>query len=496
MSSHFPVLQVVVPLLAAPLCVLIRNKIASRVIATLAVLFCVYCAANLLMLTADGDVLSYAMGSWQPPVGIEYRVDRLNALVALIVSVIAAASLAFGTSGADARVREREGMFLAAFLLCLTGLLGMAMTGDAFNVFVFLEISSLSTYTLVAMGKSRRSFTAAFNYLVLGTVGGTFLLIGIGLLYQMTGTLNMRDIAERMPAVVAAGPRTVLVAFAFFFVGLTLKLAVFPLHQWLPNTYAEAPSGVSAFLAGTATKVVYYQLIRVIFGMFGAAFVFQTEQIGRLMIPLSIAAMFFGSLAAVYQTSLKRLLAYSSIGQVGYLTLALSFGTEAGVTAGVLHLGAHALTKAGLFLVVACIVTRLGTDKISSLHGLARRMPISFALFVVGGIGLIGVPGTAGFVSKWYLVSAALQGGHNVVAVMILLSSLIAVIYVWRIVEIGYFKSAAEGEGEELQVREASPRHLLPAAALLGASIYFGLSSTAVVKFAQEAAAQILGGLS
>ena len=178
----------------------------------------------------------------------------------VVVSLVAAVVFAAGTGQARRAIPVgREYLFYSAALLCLTGLLGVAITGDVFNVFVFMEISSLSSYILIALGRERRALMAAFTYLVMGTIGATFLLIGIGLMYQMTGTLNMVDMAERLEAV--SDTRTILVAVSFVVVGISTKLAVFPLHQWLPNAYSEAPPIVSAFLAATATKVAYYLLI-------------------------------------------------------------------------------------------------------------------------------------------------------------------------------------------------------------------------------------------
>ncbi|MEM9069870.1 MAG: monovalent cation/H+ antiporter subunit D family protein [Myxococcota bacterium] len=490
--AQLPVLVVIIPLLAAPLLVLVRQRALVRLMALAASAASAVCA-TLLALQVD-DAISYHVGGWPPPVGIEYRVTKATAFVLTLVTSLGTVALFLGTRGTRKDVQEgRTHLFYAAYLLCLTGLLGMVVTGDAFNVFVFLEISSLSTYALVAMGPRRRALTAAFNYLILGTIGGTFVLIGIGLLYQMTGTLNGIDIVEKMADV--GETRTVQVAFAFLVVGFGIKLAVFPLHQWLPNAYVESPSAVSSFLAGTATKVIYFQMIRVLLGVFGASYVFGTLQFGLLLGPLSLIGMFAGSLAAIYQNSLKRLLAYSSIGQVGYLTLALAFGTEEGTYAGMLHLGAHAVTKTGLFLLASAIIAHVGTDRIASLAGLGKRMPLAAFAFVVGGVGLIGVPGTAGFVSKWALLRAALEAGHLAYAIAILLSSLLAVVYVWRVVEVMYFREPPDEGSESLKgLRGYDWGAFAPALVVLGASIVLGVWSEPITSYLHDAAVQLYQG--
>jgi len=329
LEFHLPVLQVVIPLLAAPLCFLLRNERLVRVFTIAVSVVCFAISMNLLGQVLDGQILVYEFGGWARPYGIEYRVDILNAFVLVVVSGIAAVVFSAGPGEALRAIQEgREYLFYSAALLCLTGLLGVTITGDVFNVFVFLEISSLSSYILIGLGRSRRALMAAFSYLIMGTIGATFLLIGIGLMYQMTGTLNMVDMAERLQDV--SHTRTVFVALAFVVVGISIKLAVFPLHQWLPNAYTYAPPLVSAFLASTATKVAYYLLIRFCFGLFGLTLVFEDVGIDVLLLPLSVMAMFVGSIAAIYQTDFKRLLAYSSIAQIGYMTLGFSLATEAG----------------------------------------------------------------------------------------------------------------------------------------------------------------------
>ena len=486
--DQLPILTIVVPLLAAPLCILFRNATIVRLFAVAVTWASLAMSILLLQQVGVSGTVSYALGSWLPPLGIEFRVDVLNAYVLVIVTTVSAVVIAFPLAETSLRVpKERHFLFYASFLLCLTGLLGITITGDVFNIFVFLEISSLASYSLISLGRNRRALTAAFSYLIMGTIGATFILIGIGLMYQMTGTLNLADLGQRLEPVL--GTRTIWMAFAFLMVGVSIKLAVFPLHQWLPNAYTYAPSVVSAFLAGTATKVAYYVLVRFIFTLFGVVFVFETIGLSYLLLPLSLAAMFVGSAAAIYQTNIKRLLAYSSIAQIGYMTLGLSLVNQNGLTGGLVHLFNHALMKGGLFLAVACIVYRIGSANIEDMRGLGRRMPLTMAAFVIGGLSLIGVPGTVGFVSKWYLVLGALDRGWHVVAFLILLSSLLAAVYVWRVVEVMYFR---DGD-EDLPREEASVSMLLPTWTLIGATLFFGLNTDLTVGVARRAADLLLG---
>ncbi|HLB80675.1 MAG TPA: monovalent cation/H+ antiporter subunit D family protein [Dongiaceae bacterium] len=489
-TPHLPVLQVVLPLLAAPVCVLLRNGRLAWLLALVVGWGSLLIAVLLLVRVLDGPPLSYAIGGWAPPWGIEYRIARLNAFLLVIVAAIDAVVLVYARASVEREIDpDRVYLFYAAFLLCFTGLLGIAATGDAFNLFVFLEISSLSSYALIAMGRDRRALTAAYQYLIMGTIGATFILIGVGLAYMVTGTLNMADMADRLVGL--TGNRTVRVAFAFLTVGLSLKLALFPLHLWLPNAYAYAPSVVSAFLTATATKVSVYALLRFTFSIFGADVAFEVLPLHLILPPLAILAMFVGSLVAIFQDDVKRMLAYSSIAQIGYIVLGISFASLNGLTAGIVHLFNHALTKGGLFLALGCVFYRLGSVRLGDMRGLGQRMPLAMAAFVVGGMGLIGIPLTAGFVSKWYLVVAALDSGWWPIAVLVLGSSLLALVYVWRVVEVVYFQPAPRERGE---IREAPLSMVLPTWVLIGASVYFGIDTSVTVGVARAAAAFLLQG--
>lgn len=487
-ATHLPALQVVIPLLAAPVCVLLPGGIFAWALALIISWLAFVIAAALLLQVWNGAVLSYALGGWAAPWGIEYRVDALNAFVLLIVAGVGAVVMLFAR---DSVVREippeQQGLFYTAYLLCLTGLLGITITGDAFNVFVFLEISSLSTYALISMGWHRQALTAAYSYLIMGTIGATFILIGIGFLYAMTGTLNMHDLSERIPAV--HDTRTVHAAFAFLTVGISLKLALFPLHLWLPNAYAFAPSAITAFLAATATKVAVYLLLRFFFTVMGGHLSFEIMEMDRVLLPLALAGILIASLVAIFQDNIKRMLAYSSIAQIGYMILGISLASVTGVTAGILHLFNHALMKGALFLALGCVVYRIGSVEIGAMAGLGRCMPWTMGAYVVGGLSLIGVPLTAGFVSKWYLVLGAMEQGWWPVAVVILIGSLLAAIYVWRVVEVAYFRAAPEG----VEPEEAPWSLLAPTWILAAANLYFGVDTTLNVGLAQRAAAMLLG---
>ncbi|MDN3637975.1 monovalent cation/H+ antiporter subunit D family protein [Simiduia curdlanivorans] len=446
-------------------------------------------SVQLLQQVLTSGVISYYLGGWQPPWGIEYRIDLLNAYLLLIISAISTVVLLAAQTSIETEIpKDKQTLFYILYLLSLTGMLGIVATGDAFNVFVFLEISSLSAYALIALGKDRRALWAAYQYLIMGTIGATFILIGIGLMYQMTGTLNMSDLAAHLPEVEQT--RTVFTAFAFIIVGICLKLALFPLHLWLPNAYAYAPSIVTAFFAATATKVAIYLLIRFTYSIFGLSFSFTTLPLQTLFVALGLLGIFVASTRAIYQQNVKHIFAYSSVAQIGYMIVGYSVSTAAGLTATLLHLFNHALMKGALFLALGAVIYRIGSVQLSQFQGLGKQMPLTMAAIAVGGLSLIGVPLTVGFISKWYLVVALLEKGWWPVAVLVLLGSLLAIIYVWRIIEAAYFKQPLDTNSH---VKEAPLGLLIPVWILVLANIYFGIDTRVSVDVAQSAAQSLFG---
>lgn len=489
MLAHAPALTVVIPLLAAPFCLALTKSRYTWIFCLLVTFASLALSSLMLGQILDTGTIVYAMGGWPAPWGIEYRVDLLNGFVLLLVSLLGFVVMLAADSSSEKEIDpDKRKFFYSSYLLCLAGLLGITATGDAFNVFVFLEISSLSTYTLIAMGRDRKALWASYQYLIMGTIGATFILIGIGLMYAMTGTLNMHDLSLRLPEV--ENTRTVFTAFAFFMVGVCLKLALFPLHLWLPNAYAYAPSIVSALVAATATKVAIYVMLRFVFTIFGIEFSFENMPLQEVLILLGVAGVLTASIIAIYQTNLKRLAAYSSVAQVGYMIIGFAIGNVTGLTATILHLFNHALMKGALFLAMAGIMYRLGHVEIKNLQGLGRTMPLTMAAFVVGGLSLIGVPLTVGFVSKWYLVLGIIEQGWWLLAVLVLFGSLLALIYIWRVIEVAYFSAPSETNS---QLKEAPAMILIPTWILVLGNIYFGIETDLTVGITSLAAQTLFG---
>ncbi len=490
-ASHLPVLPVVVPLITAPLVMLLRERGLAWA-ATVAASVCTFAmAVHLVSLARAGESLTYDLGGWPAPYGIELVVDAFAALLLLIVTGASTAALLVARTSLEREIpAARQPLFYTAWLLALGGLIGIVVAGDAFNIFVFLEISSLASYVLIAGGPRREALPAVFKYLMMGTIGATFYLIGVGLIYMMTGTLNLADMAARLDGV--SDLRPVLIAAGFITVGMALKAAVFPLHGWLPNAYRFAPHAATVFIAACSTKVALYVLVRFDFQVFRGNMPGNVEQFSSYVLPLAVIAILIASAIAVFERDLKKLLAYSSVAHVGYILLAVSLISATGLTAGVTHMFSHALAKGALFLAVACLAMRLSDLSVDGLAGAAHRMPITMAGFVVAGLSLIGVPGTVGFVSKWYLVLSALELGPRGAWLIapVLAASVLAVVYVWRVVEAAWFLPAASEEE-----RQEAPWWMLTTlwvSVLL--NVYFGFQPSLPLELAGSAAASLLGG--
>lgn len=488
LMMHLPVLIVVLPLLAGALIVLFNHRKGAWLITLLTSIFLVYASVQLIQMLEQVPVISYTLGGWSAPLGIELRIDALSALMVLILAISAFLVSIYALKSVEKEISEQNQVsFYTALLLVIAGLIGISVTADAFNIFVFLEISSLSTYALISMGRDRRALHASYHYLIMGTIGATFILIGIGFMYVMTGTLNIEDLAKRLPAV--SDTNAIRAAFAFITIGVGIKAAMLPLHQWLPNAYAYSPSVVSTFLAATATKVAVYVLIRFVLSLYGIEFSLVEMPFNNLLMILGTIGVLAGSVYAVYQSNVKRMLAYSSVAQIGYILLAIGLASQPGFTAALLHMFNHALIKGTLFMALGLIFFRFASAELSVMSGIGKTMPLTMAAFTIGGLSLIGVPGTAGFVSKWYLVTALLDASLWPLALLILVASILTLIYVGRVIEVAYFKPVPEG-----RTRQKVPLTMIVALWIFALSnIYFGLETDISLGLSSLAVNQLIG---
>ncbi|MGD9033753.1 MAG: proton-conducting transporter membrane subunit, partial [Desulfobacteraceae bacterium] len=464
------------------------NKRLCFPIAVAALSVTVYSSVGLLMRVLDEGVIIYRLGGWPPPFGIAYYVDHLNGLVLAVVAVVALLNLIASHKSIALEFPEKTGPFYTLYVLMVTGLLGIVVTGDAFNLYVALEIASLTGYGLIAMGEERAPF-ATLNYVYMGTIGACFYLLGVGYLYIVTGSLNMVDIARILPALYES--KAVLAAFIICMVGLWLKMALFPLHAWLPNAYTFAPSAASSLIAPLVTKVMVYVMIRLILTVFTPKFAFASFAVKDPIVWLAVIAIVMGAIFALAERNLKKMLTYVIVAEVGYMVGGAWLGNRAAMTGAILHIVNDALMTLCIFLVVGNIVYKIKGYAFEDLKGLFRKMPFTMGAFVIGALSIIGVPPTCGFFSKWYLISGAIQAGHYGFMVALLFSSLVNVILFFRVFEISYYEPLSDHHGHEHHAEpmaEAPFTMLVPllivAAGLVLVGIYTGDIVNQIIRFA------------
>lgn len=427
---------------------------------------------------------SYTVGNWKPPYGIELLVDPLSALMLLLISAVALIASVSALKSAEQELPGREHLFFTLYLILIAGLYGLVLTADAFNLYVLLEITSITSYGLIAMGKDRAPL-ASFNYIIMGSIGACFYLLGVGYLYILTGSLNMADIAVLLQGLY--GTAAVATAFAFVLVGLGVKMAFFPLHGWLPNAYSLAPTGAGTMIAPLMTKVTIYLMIRVILNVFTPDYAFlHSPAVQSGIVWVAAGSILCASALALGQRDLRRMLTYIIVAEVGYMVGGVWLANANGLTGAILHIVNDALMTLCLMLAVAAISYRLGGTGFDRLQGIYRKMPVTMAAFTVGAFSMIGVPPTAGFFSKWYLILGGIDAGQWGFVAALVISSLVNAVLFFRIIEIGFFFTPDESHGHghdahHQEVREAPAQMLQPLVFAAIALIVVGLSTGPLV---------------
>jgi multicomponent Na+:H+ antiporter subunit D len=395
-----------------------------------------------ISLSLQGREIIYHMGAWPTPNGIDLRVDGLSTLMLLVINGLALIVGLYSVAYLQGFTARHQ--FYSLLLFLVAGTNGVVLTGDLFNLYVFLEIAAIASYALVAFGGEHEDLEASFKYAVLGSLSSSVILIGISLVYGMTGTLNMTHLASRLSETGSTVP--LRFALALFLCGFGVKAALVPFHAWLPDAYPAAPAPISAMLSGIVSKALgVYVLARLLFNVFGI-----TDDLLLLMRWMGGITMVVGGLLALGQWDIKRLFAYSSISQVGLILLALGFGTMWGIVGALYHLVNHAVFKPLLFLNSGQMEMAAGTRDLRQMHGLGRRIPVTAATSMVGSLSLAGIPPFNGFWSKLIIVVAGIQAGHTGWAIVTVVISMVALAYQLKVQKEAFYSSASAPEGGPL----------------------------------------------
>lgn len=432
----------------------------------------------------NNGAIRYFFGGWEPPIGIEFVYDGLSAFMVLVINTVAVLVLIHSKHVAKREYPGKQMPYFTMAMLMMLGFNGMVLTGDLFNFYVFLEISSLASYALIAIGEKQAPFSA-FRYLIIGTTGGTLYLLGVGFLYTVTGTLNLIDMAGMLPMV--ADNTAVVAALILMIVGIGVKAALFPMHGWLPDAYTYASSSSTALIAPIGTKVAAYMLFRVVLYLFGVDLMDAVAPLTTVLGVLACLGILYGSIMAIAQTELKRMLAFSSISQIGYIIMGLSLANPYGFAGALLHVVNHAAMKGCLFLVTGNLRLKEGHTNIKLFNDSYRKKyPWSMAAFTVAAISMVGLPPLAGFFSKWYLALGTIDNQNWLFLAVILISSLLNAVYFFRILEKVYMKNPDKDEQEEaieVERNEVSTSMLTPTLTLAISLFVIGFANAVIVGF-------------
>ncbi|SFF99387.1 multisubunit sodium/proton antiporter, MrpD subunit (TC 2.A.63.1) [Halopelagius inordinatus] len=426
---------VVAPIVAAllPIALGSFSERAGWFVAALAALVQLGLSLVVARRVLTGGQFTYAVGNFQPPMGIELVADGVSATLLVVVAAVTVGVVAYAR-----RAGPHSNAFYSELLLLTAGVSGVIATGDVFNLYVFLEITGLATYALVASGRSPAAAVASLKYLFVGTIGASLYLLGVGYLYVSTGTLNMADLAEVLSSVGYTSP-LVLTGFGLIVTGLLVKVALFPLHTWQPGAYAESPDAVSAYISALVSTAAAYALFRVVYEVFTLEFFAAVPVAQDILVFLAAISVVAGAVLAVMQSEPKRMLAYSSVSQFGLIVAALGVANETAVGGALIHLVGHAVMKGGLFLTVGVIAAGTGARTIDDFAGLADRAPVASAAFAVLAFSMVGIPPAIGFAGKWNIVVGAVADGRWIIAAVVVVSTLLTLAYFARFIERMYF---------------------------------------------------------
>ena len=475
-----PVLFIVIPLgfaLAIPLVGLISKKIVKFV--PLIALGFNLVGASVLFPEVMKQPIIVEIGGFPPPFGINLVAGPLGMFFSLLIALagflVALYSLAYIKKGPEEK-------YHILYLLLLVGATGVVLTGDIFNLFVFFEILCISSYALVAYFGDKRGIESSVKYLIQGSLGSSLLLIGIGLCYGLFGTLNMAHLARQISS---ASPISVFVPMVFMITGLGIEAALFPLNAWLPDAHSSAPSSISAVLSGIAIEVGLYAVIRVLFTIFGISDIY------LFFVFLGVLTLLIGEMCAFSQNNIKRMLAYSSIGQIGLIVFAMTLATSYAVTGGLFQMISHTLGKGLLFLSAGYMIVQTGSMDISSFEGMGKRMPLTSLAFTIGAFSLVGLPPFIGFPGKFLIVRAAIAKEtilFTILVGLVLLATLIEGAYFFRVVQVIYFKNGADKQKKT----EAPATALIPMFVFIILIIVIGVYPGLITDALNSAASELL----
>ncbi|MCY6372049.1 complex I subunit 5 family protein [Clostridium ganghwense] len=435
---------------------------------------------NLIYVLNHGKFL-YTVGHFGAPFGIEFYIGNIEAIMGVLFTFVASMIIWYSIYSIDKDIKEnRISLYYLLVNILIGALLGIVYTNDLFNSFVFIEVATLASCGIIVIKDKKENIKATIKYLIMSCLGSGLVLMGIAFLYSITGQLNIAYIHEALLKNYTNYPNVILITMALFTIGLGVKSAMFLLHTWLPDAHSSAPTSSSALLSSLVLKAFVLLLIKVLYRAFGIDIIRQFPVLNIIMV-MGIVGMIMGSVFAIFQKEIKRVIAYSSVAQMGYIFLGIGLGTEAGVALAVFHMVGHAVTKSALFLSVGAMIEKTGHKKTYELKGIGKEMPFTLGLFFIGSLSMVGIPVLPGFVSKWYLALASIRADKPILVAFILISSLLNAVYYFPIIINGFF-GEENLEGKVYKSKSKPLKELFPVIMLIAAMIGVGFVSRSIIK--------------
>lgn len=478
MSHQLPAILFLLPLFAAismpVVCLKHRHWSLPISVAILAVMVLVS-ILNLHNVIHHGEV-RYVFSGWAVPLGIEWVADGLASVILVLLSALGLLGVVFTGPTSPKALGGRIVHFYTLILLLVSALTGIVFAGDLFNLFVFLEVAAISSYALIGVAGGRALF-AAFRYLILGTIGASLYLLGVSYLYAVTGTLNMADIADKLPLLLNS--KALVGGLLFMFIGLGIKMALVPFHTWMPEAYTYAPDSVSPILAPLITKVVLLAWIRIIYWVFNASIIIYDIPILLMVAVLGVLAAVIGASLALTQRNIKMMFAYGGISHIGIILIGIGQGNQTGFAGGIFYLLNDAVMQAGLFFLAGVALCQYGVKTIDDLGYVGKKSPWLTGSLVVVALGMIGLPPTGGFFGKWYIILGALEADNYISVAAVVLSTLLTLAYFVKLFESIFRQTSTR---QDVQYEEIPLSSKLSLGITSAAIIILGIFSAPIVQ--------------
>ncbi len=438
MIKNLIVLQIILPIFISAINFVNKKPFIAYYLTLITVITSFASAILLMLYSISNASLAYYFGGWMPPIGIEFKLTKLNSLFLLIVASSALFTFLYGKKILYFEVHKNKiSPFCSVFLVCLAGLYGIILTNDFFNLYVFIEIASLTTYSLISIGTTKKSLHAAFYYLIIGTIAATLILISIGYIYAASGTLNIDDFINNFDHL--KNLKSVKVACYLMFIGLFIKSGLFPFHSWLVKAYRHTNSFILPFIGSVSTKVYILIVLKLVYLNFGTEYILQNNILQAFLMTIGITAIIIAAFSALQQTDLRSMLVFSSISQIGYIFIAISIGTKTSFVSAVVFTLSHIIAKMALFIICGQVYYYKNTYDKNNLYMLYKEMPYMVTIFLINAASLIGIPLTAGFLGKASIIYALLSEKMWISTIFIVIGSFITFRYFWQFTEIFLF---------------------------------------------------------